>query len=297
MKVAVFWGCRILTSQYAYEMSVRQVLPQLGVELVDLKEMHCCGDAIKSINTFAATYMAARVLALANETGLTDLLVPCSRCHFTLSETQHLLEGDEKLREKVDALLREEKLEYSSGIKVWHIIDLLHDAIGLNLIKGKVKRSLEGLRLVSHVGCQTIRPSDIGRVDDPEMPRKLDELIEALGAESLEYSEKLDCCGAALMFSHREAALTLAGSKIKALQELGVGGLVDSCPAGHMMFDAEQESAAATVGGKLSLPVLYYTQLLGIAMGINMEKLGLHLNQSPVEKILEKIAQVKGGGS
>jgi len=293
MKVAVFWGCRILTSQYAYEISVRQVLPQLGVELVDLREMHCCGDIIKSINTFATTYMAARIMALAGETGLTDLLVPCSRCHFTISEARYLLERNEKLREKVDALLEEEGLEYPPEIKIWHVIDLLHDAVGLNLIKRKVKRSLESLKLASHIGCQTIRPSAIGRVDSPEMPQKLDKLIEALGARSLEYPEKLDCCGAILMFSHPEAALTLAGSKIKALQELGVDGLIDSCPACHMMFDENQESAARVVGGRLSLPVLYYTQLLGIAMGIDIEKLGLHLNQTPVEKILEKLTQLK----
>ena len=288
MKLPVFWGCRILTSQYAYEMSVRQVLPRLGVELVDLREMHCCGDAVKSVNMFAATYMAARVLALANETGIKNLLVPCSRCHFTLSETQHLLEENKNLNEKVVALLKKEKLNYSSDIKIWHIIDFIHDVIGVEFIKQKVKRSLKDLKFASHVGCQAIRPSSIKRVDNPETPRKLDELIKALGAESLEYPEKLDCCGAALMSSHQEAALTLAGSKLKALQELGVDGLIDSCPVCHTMFDTKQESAAATIGGKLAMPVLYYTQLLGIAMQIEVEKLGLHLNQSPVEKITSK---------
>jgi len=288
MKLPVFWGCRILTSQYAYEMSIRQVLPRLGVELVDLREMHCCGDAVKSVNMFAATYMAARVLALANETGIKNLLVPCSRCHFTLSETQHLLEENKNLNEKVVALLKKEKLNYSSDIKIWHIIDFIHDVIGVEFIKQKVKRSLKDLKFASHVGCQAIRPSSIKRVDNPETPRKLDELIKALGAESLEYPEKLDCCGAALMSSHQEAALTLAGSKLKALQELGVDGLIDSCPVCHTMFDTKQESAAATIGGKLAMPVLYYTQLLGIAMQIEVEKLGLHLNQSPVEEITSK---------
>ncbi|MCD6240386.1 CoB--CoM heterodisulfide reductase iron-sulfur subunit B family protein [Candidatus Bathyarchaeota archaeon] len=287
MKLPVFWGCRILTSQYAYEMSIRQVLPRLGVELVDLREMHCCGDYIKSINMFAATYMAARILALANETGIKNLLVPCNRCHFTLSETQHILEENRNLKDKVAALLKKEKLNYSSDIKIWHIIDFIHDVIGVECIKQKVKRSLKDLKFASHVGCQAIRPSSIKRVDNPETPRKLDELIKALGAESLEYPEKLDCCGAALMLSHQEAALTLAGSKLKALQELGVDGLIDSCPACHTIFDTKQESAATTIGGKLAMPVLYYTQLLGIAMQINVEKLGLHLNQSPVEKILE----------
>jgi heterodisulfide reductase subunit B len=291
MKVAVFWGCRILASQYAYEMSIRQVLPQLGVELVDLREMHCCGDAVKSINMTVTSYMAARVLALARETSLKDLLVPCSRCHFTLSETKHLLEDNGKLKEKVIGLLREEKLDYSSDVKIWHIIDFLHDAIGLDTIKEKVNKSLKSLKFATHIGCQTIRPSNIKRADNSERPQKLDRLVEALGAESPKYQEKLDCCGAALTFSHQEAALTLAGSKLKVLHEKGIDGLIDTCPACHTMFDAKQENTATTIGGKLSLPVLYYTQLLGIAMQIEMEKLGLHLNQSPIERILEKLVK------
>lgn len=288
MKLAVFWGCRILTSQYAYEMSTRQVLPQFEVELVDLRENHCCGNVVESVNRFAAIYMAARILALANETGLKDLLLPCSRCHFTLSETQRLLVADKKLEEKVTVLLDEEKLAYSSDIKVWHIVDFLHDAVGVDKIREKLKIPLKGFRFASHIGCQAVRPSYMKRVDGPENPKKLDRLIEALGAESVEYNEKLDCCGAALMLSHPEASLSLTGSKLKALQELKLDGLVDSCPAGHMMFDTKQEEATAIIGSKLSLPVFYYTQLLGLAMQIETKELGLQLNKSPIEKILEK---------
>ena len=289
MKLAVFWGCRILTSQYAYEMSTRQVLPQLGVELVDLKETHCCGNILESVNRFASIYMAARVLALANETSLKNLLAPCSRCHFTLSETQRLLAADKRLEEKITALLKEEKLAYPLDIKVWHMVDFLHDIVGVDKIREKVKTPLKGLRLASHLGCQAVRPSYMKRVDSPENPQKLDRLIETLGAESVEYTEKLDCCGAALMLSHPEAGLSLTGSKLKALQELKIDGLVDSCPAGHMMLDTKQEEAAAIIGSKLSLPVFYYAQLLGLAMQIETKELGLHLNKSPVEKILEKI--------
>jgi heterodisulfide reductase subunit B len=289
MKIAVFWGCRILTSQYAYEMSVRQVLPKLGIELVDLREATCCGDPVKSINIFAADYLAVRALALANLTGLTDLLVPCNRCHFTISEAKHRMEANGKLRLKIGELLNEEGLEYNSNIKVWHVIDLLHDAVGLEKIKETAKKSFKGLKLASHTGCQIIRYSDLGRVDDAENPRKLDELINVLDTETVDYSEKLDCCGAALTYSHQDAALSLAGSKIKALQELNVDALVVCCPACQMMFDSKQKDAGTVVGAKLDLPVLYYTQLLGLALNIKAEKLGLHLNQSPVNHLLTKI--------
>jgi heterodisulfide reductase subunit B len=110
-----------------------------------------------------------------------------------------------------------------------------------------------------------------------------------LGAESVDYAEKLDCCGAALTYSHVDSALSLAGSKLKALQGLAVDGLVVSCPDCGMMFDSKQKDAAATIGAKLNLPVLYYTQLLGLALNIEQDKLGLHLNQSPADQLLAKI--------
>ncbi|MEA2089598.1 MAG: CoB--CoM heterodisulfide reductase iron-sulfur subunit B family protein [Thermoproteota archaeon] len=290
MKIAVFWGCRILTSQYAYEMSVRQVFPKLGIELVDLREATCCGDPVKSINIFAADYLAVRTLALANLTGLTDLLIPCNRCHFTISEAKHKMKTNEKLRLKISKLLNAEGLEYNSNIKIWHVIDLLHDAVGLEKIKEIVKKPFKGLKLASHTGCQIIRYSDLGRVDDAEDPRKLDELINVLSAETVDYSEKLDCCGAMLTYSHQDAALSLAGSKIKALQDSAADGLVVSCPACQMMFDSEQKDAGTVVGAKLNLPVLYYTQLLGLALNMEEEKLGLHLNQSPVNQLLTRIS-------
>lgn len=280
MKVAVYWGCKIPTAQYAYEMSVRQIFPHFDIELVDLKGASCCGGPIRSINTSAAAYLSARTLALSNQTGLEALLVPCNECHFMLSEAKYKIDKDEEMREKLEKLLEEEGLIYSSKVKIWHVIDLLHDVVKVDVVKARVKKPLKGLKFAAHPGCQIIRPSEIGRVDSAEKPRKLDVLVEALGARTFDYSEKLDCCGAALLYSHEDAALSLAGSKLKAVQGDGVDGFVDSCPYCHIMYDAKQKEAAATVGGKLSLPVFYYTQLLGLALGIEQEKLGLHLNQS-----------------
>lgn len=280
MKVAVYWGCKIPTEQYAYEMSLRQVFPYFDIELVDLKGTSCCGGPVRSINTSAAMYLSARNLALSSQTGLEDLLVPCNECHFMLSETKYRIDNDDEMREKIEELLREEGLKYSPKVKIWHVIDLLHDVVKVDTVKAKVKKPLKGLKFAVHPGCQIIRPSEIGRVDHAERPRKLDALVEALGAETLNYSEKLDCCGAALLYSHEDAALSLAGSKLKAVQAYGVDGFVDTCPYCHIMYDAKQKEAATTVGGKFSLSVLYYTQLLGLALGIEQEKLGLHLNQS-----------------
>jgi len=270
-------------------MSLRETLPKLDVELVDLTESFCCGDPVKSVNEFTANFLAARILALANQTGLENLLVPCNRCHFTISEAQDTMKNNPKTAQKIIDLLKEEGLQYSSNIKIWHTIDFLHDSVGLTKIRKAVKKPLKGLKVATHIGCQIIRYSDLGRVDDAENPRKLDELLTTLGVESVDYPEKLDCCGAALMRSHIDSALSLAGSKLKAVQKLGVGGMVVSCPDCQLMFDARQKDAGTTVGTKLNVPVVYLTQLLGLALGIDEKKLGLQLNQSPAEELLAKI--------
>jgi heterodisulfide reductase subunit B len=271
-------------------MSMREVFPRFDAELVDLSEMNCCGDPVKSVNDSAANYLAARVLALANKTGLQDLLLPCNRCHFVVSEAKKVLENNERLSRKIGDLLKEEGLEYNPNVKVWHAIDFLHDFVGLKKLKEAVQKPLNGLKLATHVGCQITRYSDLRRVDDAENPRKLDELVDVLGADSVDYAEKLDCCGANLMQSHPDSALSLAGTKLRAVQNLEVDGLVISCPDCGLMFDFKQKDAAATVGAKLNIPVVYYTQLLGLALNVEKEKLGLHLNQTSVDQLLSKIS-------
>jgi heterodisulfide reductase subunit B len=290
VKIAVFWGCCIQSSQLAYEISLRETLPKLNIELADLSESFCCGDPVKSINEFTANFLAARILALANQTGSENLLVPCNRCHFTISEARDTMKNQPKIAQRIIKLLKEENLQYNPDIRIWHTIDLLHDLVGLENVKKAVRRPLKGLKVATHVGCQIIRYDDLGRVDDAENPRKLDELLIALGAESVDYAEKLDCCGAALMRSHIDSALSLAGTKLKAVQKLDVAGMVVSCPDCQLMFDSKQKDAGTTIGSKLNVPVVYFSQLLGIALGIDEKKLGINLNQSPAEDLLAVIS-------
>jgi len=274
--------------QYAYEMSVREIMPYLGVELVDLDNASCCGTPVQSVNMFAAVYLAARNIAIAEKMGFSDLLAVCNGCHLSLFEAAHFLNNDEKLKNQVDSLLKEEDLQYSRKVKIWHTIDFLHDMVGEDAIKKAVTNSLNGVKVVVHYGCHILRPSSVGTVDDPENPQRLDKLIEWLGVKSIPYPEKLDCCGAMLMLSHPDAAFTFTGLKLKAAQDTGADALIDSCPSCQNMFDVRQKSAGATTGAKLNMPVIYYTQLLGLAMGISQEKLGLNLNRSPVDEFLQK---------
>jgi len=297
LKVAVYWGCVIPTVQYGYEMSVRAVMPHLDIELVELSDTSCCGTPVQSVNMFAALYLAARNLAIAEKTGLDDLLLPCNGCYLSLSEAKHFLSQDDKLKERINEALKEENLRYEGSIKIWHTVNLLHDLVGGERIRETVKHSLKSLKIAVHYGCHILRPSTLQPVDDSENPRKMDELVEWLGAKSVPYPEKLDCCGAMLLLSHPDAAFTFSGLKLKAVQDWGADALVVSCPSCQMMFDMRQKSAAATTGAKLNLPVLYYTQLLGLAMDIPTERLGLNLNRSPVDDLLQKAGLISTAAS
>ncbi|MBN1390676.1 MAG: CoB--CoM heterodisulfide reductase iron-sulfur subunit B family protein [Candidatus Thermoplasmatota archaeon] len=284
-RYVIFPGCMMSTEQYGYEVSLKTVLPVLGVEIVDLQGFSCCGEPLKSINQMLTLTLSARNIAICEKEGL-DILVPCPMCHLALSETKRILDSDPAMRERVGSSLANEGLEYRGSSRIFHIIDLLHDIIGLDAIKEKVARPLSGLNFATHYGCHIIRPSEMGRPVDPENPQKMERILEVIGARSDHYPEKLDCCGGPVLPVHPETSLTKTGQKLKAIQDQGFSGMALACPWCHKMYDSKQKKAGEMVGAKLNVPVLYLTQLLGLAFGIEQEKLGLELNLSPVEKIL-----------
>jgi len=284
-KYALFTGCMMSTEQYAYEMSIRESLPILDIELVEIEGFSCCGEPMKSVNQLLALYLSARNIAIAEKNNL-DILAPCAMCHLSLSECKHLLENNTEMKDRVNGMLSDEDLNYKGSVEILHTVDLLHDYVGLETIKKQVKKPLTGLKFATHYGCHLIRPSEIGRPVNSENPIKMEEILKALGAETVNYyPEKLDCCGGILQINSPESALTKTGQKLKAVQDYGFNGLVDVCPWCHRMYDARQVKAGETVATKLEVPVFYLTQLLGLALGVNKEKLGLDLNLSPVDKL------------
>jgi heterodisulfide reductase subunit B len=285
MKYALYLGCAITTEAYSYEMSAREVLSKLGVEFVDPQGYSCCGVTIRSINPFAFLYMAARNIAIAEETGL-DMMTFCTGCRMTLLEAKHVLDHNEKMKERVNAMLATEGLVYKGTSNIKHILSLLHDDIGIETIKKHVVKTFRGLKVVPHYGCHALRPSTIGKQDDPENPQKADDIIRALGATAPPYPQKLDCCGAPLLLVNDNAAFTLSGQKVKAVQDLSIDAIVTMCPSCQKMLDT-QDISGRTIGATLSVPTMYLTQFLGLAMGIDPNKLGLGMNISPVKKIIE----------
>ncbi len=287
-KVGLYLGCIIPTEQYAYELSIRKVIPQLGLELIDIDGFSCCGAPLRSINLNLSMYLSLRNLAVCEMAGI-DILAPCPICHLALTEANNIFQGQNTQEiNRYRSMLAEEGLEFHGKIKIYHTLDLLHDVIGIERIKGQIKKPLGNLEFACHYGCHLIRPKEVNRPDDSERPEKMENILKVLGVNvnrSLTYPEKLNCCGGPLILNLPDSALTKTGQKLQAIQEQKFSGLVDTCPWGHRLFDSRQKNAADTVGAKLEVPVFYLTQLLGLAFDIDPTELGLHLNLSAIDKI------------
>jgi heterodisulfide reductase subunit B len=278
-KLGLYLGCVIPTEQYGYEMSIREIMPEFGIELVDLKNVSCCGTPLKNVNLVLQMYLSARNIAICESKGL-DMFAPCPQCHLSLTETKQRLKNSDNLRKRIVTKLKDsEGLEYKGDLRIYHTLDLLYNEIGLDIIKKKVKKPLEW-NIACHYGCHTVRYSDTERPDSAEHPFKMEEIIKTLGGKTQDYSEKLNCCGAPLMITHKESALTKAGEKLKAIQNRNFDVSAIVCPFGGRMLDSKQEKAGTTIGEKLNIPVFYLTQLIGLAMNKEHDKLGINLNLS-----------------
>jgi heterodisulfide reductase subunit B len=187
------------------------------------------------------------------------------------------------LRKQMNEKLALEDLVYNGTVKIWHTLEVLHAK--LDVIGEKVTRPV-GKLVATHYGCHTIRYSDANRADHAESPHKIEDILEAIGAETKEYPERLNCCGGPWLANEVASGLTKSGQKLKAVFDHGFDGLCHVCPWGHRMMDVRQQEAATTVAASFSIPVFYLTQLVGLAFGIDEKELGLHLNQSCTEDFL-----------
>jgi heterodisulfide reductase subunit B len=265
-------------------------MPHLDVELIELEDAGCCGyPPYSSVNEAAWYYSSARNMALAEKIGF-PMLILCNGCHLSFTETKHYLEKDFTLTGKINELLAKEGLHYKGNVELLHIFELLHDRLGANKISEAVKKPLTGLRFGAHPGCHAIRPTKLGRPDQAENPRKLDDLINWIGAQAVDYPGKIDCCGSSLASVAGKTVMEIAGDKLKTIKDLGLDGLVTTCPFCFKVYDNRQKAIAVAINDRmLEVPVFYYTQLLGLALGLKQEKLGLEFNLSPIDSVLARI--------
>ena len=284
----LFLGC-IIPARFPFmEKSTRLVLAKLGCVLHDLEGATCCPtkSIIKPIGEMSWFVTAARNLALAERAGH-DLLVPCNGCYSTLKSVEVELRINPGLREEVNKVLACAGLEYLGTIEVKHLIEVLHDEIGIPKIKKLIKKPFDGMKIATHAGCHMLRPSSSIFFDDPNKPKKFDALIEALGAKSIEYETKMLCCGGNLNTADEpDEASALARMKLLEVTKIA-DALALTCPSCFMQYDSRQYLLQKS-GEKLNVPILYYPELLGLAMGFTAQELGMDMHRIDAADFLSK---------
>ena len=262
---------------------MRAVADALEIELLDFEGATCCGTVVlKSIDEYSWLSMSGRNIALAEKRGH-DIVTPCNGCFGSLKDVDHVLHTDEKQREAVNKVLNEIGLEYSGKSQVRHFVEVLYDL--KDEIASKIVKPLDGLRVAFHPGCHLLRPSNVAGFDNPELPQKVDELIELTGAKSIPWALKLRCCGSPLLISSEEVATQILREKMANAIESGANCIVTNCPACHTQFDVQALGLKSDDGKSLELPALFVTQILGLAMGLDPDRLGLEMNRISLDPI------------
>jgi len=288
-RYVLFLGCTIPVRAQNYEASTRKVAAALGIELLHISNFTCCGYPVASLDEETAEVMAARNLALTEQSGA-DLCVLCTACTGVLTEAAKKFATDEKARDKVNERLRDIGLEYKGGVKVKHFARILYEEVGIGTIAEKVTRSLAGLRIAPHYGCHYLKPHEIyDGFDSPENPHTLDELIAATGATSVSYRNKSRCCGGALLAVDENLALRISKEKLDQLKALQVDAVALICPFCSIMYESNQKKIETTFETSYNLPVLFLPQILGLAMGMDVRDLGFNMNRVKPNIVLEKI--------
>jgi len=271
-RFAFFPGCLIPMRYPAMEFAIRETLPKLGIEIVDLPGASCCPDPIyfKSKDKLSWLAVAARNLTLAEELGV-DIFTNCSGCTATLSEAYHLLK-DEELRAKVNALLKRIGREYKGTSRVRHVTTLVRDEAGYDAVRESIVRPLEGMKMAIHYGCHLLKPSKIMEVDDPNNPQVLENLVGALGATPVRHRNWYLCCGKACQ--NEDIPANMMHALLSTVKDEEAEILCLICPTCFSQFDFGQAKVSQRFGEDYHIPPVYYFQLLAFAQGVPYEKLG-----------------------
>lgn len=286
---AVFWGCTIQARFPFLEKSTRIVFEEFKLPYRDIDGFTCCPEKSLVNNVDHAMFVvtAARNVALADESGL-DIVSPCTGCVSNLATVKGELKANPSKLAEVNAMLKEVDRTFKGEAELMHLVPFFHDKVGGLKIKQRIKRGFEGMKLAVHYGCHMIRPSHALRNDDPLNPVKFDNLVETLGAESLKFDTKMMCCGQGLdRVDQHENAMHMARMKLNELVRIRADALVLCCPSCFLQFDNNQ-FLMQREGEKLGVPVIYFTELLGLALGYSAEELGMGSHRVDVAPFLEK---------
>ncbi|RJX17783.1 MAG: heterodisulfide reductase subunit B [Desulforudis sp.] len=285
MRYAYYPGCSLHATAREYDQSTREVCGALGIELVEIPDWGCCGaTSAHSTSHLLSVALPARNLALAGSMGL-DITVPCAACYQRLRYAQIELEQNEAVREKV---ARVTGTAYDSKVDVKSLLEVV---VGLapETLKSKIVRPLDALKAVCYYGCLLVRPPRVTGFDDPEDPQIMDNLLRTCGAGVLDWGYKTECCGASMGISNEEVTLKLVRDILRVAEKAGADCLVTACPLCQNNLDSRQTHVNRAFGASFEIPVLYFTQLIGLALGIEPGRLGFNSHFVPTDKILKLI--------
>jgi heterodisulfide reductase subunit B len=282
-----FPGCSAESTGLGLGLSTLAIAPALDIELKEIEDWNCCGSTpYGSLDEESAIVVAARNLALAEKAG-NDIVTSCSSCYVTLEKANRHLREHPATLAKVNAALTAAGLSYSGRLRVRHIVDVLYNDVTPEYIAGKVTRKLEGLKVAPYYGCQLVRPQY--GLDDTEQPLTLDRLVTCTGAAATDFPLKAKCCGGSLTLSEEDKVLGLMRKLFESAAAGGAQCLVTACPLCQTNLDAYQGRVNSKFKTRFNIPVLYVTQLIGLALGLEADKLGINTSIVAPRAVLEQM--------
>lgn len=285
MKYAYYPGCCYHTSAKEYEVSTRVVSGKLSLELMEIPDWSCCGStAAHSRSHLLSLALPARNLAIAEEMGL-DVAAPCAACFQRLAAANKKLVEERGLRETVNGVTGR---PYGGTVKVKSMVEVI-DSLPPEKISAGITRPLQGLKVAAYYGCFLVRPPWVTGYDDPENPVSLDRLMRLAGAETVDWPHKTECCGASLSISNEDIVLKLVNRILQAARQSGANCLVTACPLCHFNLDLRQQKCNKKLKTDYNMPVFYFTQLLGVAMGLDHKELCLNTHYIDTRSILKMV--------
>jgi heterodisulfide reductase subunit B len=280
-------GCSGLGTSVEYDKSTRIVAVALNVKLEDIKDWNCCGSTpTHTIDHGLSTALSARNFVQAEKQGLNDVVTPCPSCLKNLRTSLHRMK-DPHVGPQAEKLLGNTLKEEHT---VKSILQVIHEDIDRDFLKSHVSRPLMGLKVVPYYGCLMSRPAELMQFGDPENPMAMDDILEAAGATVLPFPLKVECCGASMGIPLNEAVTRLSGKIVNLAASLGADVIAVACPLCQMNLDMRQGQIEKANDTKYNLPVMYYTQLLGLAFGLPEKELGLSKLVVNPKPVLDKLA-------
>ncbi len=273
--IGYFPGCSLTGTSKEFDSSLRAVLQKLGVELVEIQDWNCCGATSAHVtNHVLATALPARNLHLAAQQGLQEVLAPCAACYNRLVSAQHEIDSSPEIRKEVETAIGE---PISGRVEILNIVQLF-DRIGHDRIAALLSTQIAGMKLACYYGCLLVRPANLTQFDDAERPTSMERLIEAAGGKTVDWNFKVECCGAAHSIAHTEVVVTLSERILADARLHGADAVVVACPMCHSNLDMRQKNMKKKIAEHVDMPVLFLTEVLGLALGLSPKALGLDLH-------------------